>query len=269
MGKIKFSGIVKAIETAIRKHSPEICIGIGIAGIGATAYATHKATKEAMAILDDAASETEEYRFIQPRIEQLPEAFTLKEKVQLTWKCYIPPVVMGVTSAMCIIGGTNINSRRSAALATAYSISETALKEYKDKVVETIGEKKERDICDAIAKDRVEKDPVENKSVIITGKGNTRCYDALSGQYFDSDIDTIKRAVNEMNRRLLMDGYISLNDFYDELGLELTKIGYDLGWHIDKGLIDVAFSSQISKDGVPCIVIDYTVAPMYDYDKWL
>ena len=42
-------------------------------------------------------------------------------------------------------------------------------------------------------------------------------------------------------------------------------MGDMLGWNIDKGYIDLAFSSQLDADGTPCLVIDYQVAPVYDY----
>ena len=61
--------------------------------------------------------------------------------------------------------------------------------------------------------------------------------------------------------------YVSLNDFYSELDLKLSNNGYELGWKLDDGLIEVDFSSQISDDGRPCLVIDYLVAPRYDYSK--
>lgn len=56
-----------------------------------------------------------------------------------------------------------------------------------------------------------------------------------------------------------------LNDFYYELGLDGTKMGDMLGWNIDEGYIDLAFSSQLDANGTPCLVIDYQVAPVYDY----
>lgn len=61
--------------------------------------------------------------------------------------------------------------------------------------------------------------------------------------------------------------YVSLNDFYYKIGLDNTKIGDDLGWNIENGLIELHFSSQLAADGTPCLVMDYQVAPKYDYNK--
>lgn len=120
-------------------------------------------------------------------------------------------------------------------------------------------------IFGANAKDKVEKNPVVTREVIITEKGNTLCYDAVSGRYFKGDIEKIKKAECELNRQMRDEMYISLNDFYYEIGLDNIKLGDELGWNIDDGYIDLSFSSQLASDGTPCLVIDYTIAPRYDF----
>ena len=143
-------------------------------------------------------------------------------------------------------------------------MSESTLKEYQDRVVESIGEKKEQSIRDSVAGEKMLKNPV--REVILTdAAGKTVCYDALSGRYFKSDRDKISRAANNLNRRMRDETYVTLNDFYYELGLDGTKMGDMLGWYIDKGYIDISFSSHLDANGTPCLVIDYLVAPIYDY----
>jgi hypothetical protein len=162
-----------------------------------------------------------------------------------------------------------MNLRRNASLATAYSLTENAFREYRSKVVETVGEKKDKVVREAIAKDRLEKDPVENKEVIITDRGDTLCYDVLSGRYFRSNVDKLNKAVNEINRRMINHNYISLNEFYYEIGLSNTTLGNVLGWHIDRGTIELEFSAQLAENGEPCLVVDYMDnMPIYDYDMW-
>lgn len=250
---VNLSSIVKSARKSIVKHSPAILVGIGIAGMLSTTVLAVKATPKALTLIEEAKAEKE--------VEKL----TPIETVKVAWTCYIPAAVTGVLSAACLIGANSVNARRNAALATAYTLSETALREYKDKVVETIGEKKEETIRDAVAKDKIERNPVVNNEVFITDKGNTLCYEPISGRYFESDIDKIKRAENEINRQVLRDGFASLNDFYYEIGLKSTKQGDDLGWNYDRGLIDLTFSSQLTDDGRPCLVMNFTVAPKYDY----
>ena len=187
--------------------------------------------------------------------------------VKTTWFCYIPAVITGTLSIACLIGASSVNAKRNAALATAYTLSESALKDYQGKVVEMFGEKKHETVKDAIAKDKIEKNPVVTREIIITEKGNTLCYDAISGRYFKGDIDKIKKAECELNRRMRDEMYVSLNDFYYEVGLDNIKIGDELGWNIDNGYIDLSFSSQLTSDGTPCLVIDYSIAPRYNFSE--
>lgn len=255
MNKPNLTSLMKNIRTVVKKHSPEILTGIGIAGMITTTVMAVRATPKALILIAERESETEG---VFPNLTPI-------EKVKAAWPCYIPAAMTGCLSIACLIGASSANMRRNAALATAYTLSESALKEYQGKVVETIGEKKEQTVRDSIAKDRLERDPVSGKEVIITDRGNTLCYDTISGRYFKSDIDKIKKAVNEINKNLLDEMYVSLNDFYYELGLSNTKLGEDLGWNIEKGLINLNFSSQLAEDGTPCLVMDYSVAPRYDY----
>lgn len=246
-----------SLKTAIKKHSPEILTGIGIAGMITTTVMAVRATPKALILIEE-------------RKEEIgAEKLEAMDMVKTTWACYIPAAITGTLSVACLIGASSVNARRNAALATAYTLSESALKDYQGKVIEMFGEKKNEAVKDAVAKDKVEKNPVVTREVIITEKGNTLCYDAISGRYFKSDIEKIKKAECELNRQMLDDMYVSLNDFYYEIGLDSVKLGDELGWNVDSGYIDLSFSSQLASDGTPCLVIDYSVAPRYDYQNLL
>lgn len=256
MDKPNLTKFVKNAQVMVSKHTPEILTGIGIAGMITSTVLAVRATPKALQLMDERKFDLE--------VEKL----TVVETVKTTWKCYIPAVITGAASVGCLIGASSVNARRNAALATAYKLSETALNEYREKVAETIGEKKDKAIREQIDKDHIKEKPVSKSEVIITEKGNTLCYDTISGRYFKSDIDKIKKAVNELNRKMVYDNYVSLNEFYDELDLAHTSVGDDLGWNMENGFIDIYFSSQIADDGTPCIVVNYDVAPKYDYYKF-
>ena len=254
MSKLNFKGVVRYIAKGISHYSPEILTGIGISGMVTSTALAVKATPKALDIIDE-------------QKEQKGEELTTKEIVKATWKCYIPAATTTVVSIGCLIGASSVHAKRNALLATAYKISETAFTEYKEKVVETIGEKKEKAIKEKIHKDRLDKNPSKENGVIVTSNGNCHCYDHHSGRYFTSDIDKIKKSINEINRIMLRDGYVSLNEFYDQLGLTGTELGSRLGWNTDMGLVELDFSAQLDGD-TPCIVIDYAKAPKYDFDKF-
>lgn len=256
MKKVAAKKAAESFWRSVKKHSPTILTGVGIAGMITTTFLAVQATPKALRLLEEKKADISE-------TEKLPPI----EVVKAAWKVYVPAVLTGILSTVCLIGANSVNQRRGAALAAAYSLSESALKEYREKVVETIGKKKEQAIRDDIAKDRVTANPV--REVVVTDRGSTLCYDSLSGRYFKSDIETLRRTVNDLNRRMRDEMFISLNDFYcavDNPDLSPTKLGDSLGWNIDKGYIDLGFSSQLTADGTPCLVLDYTVVPEYEYN---
>ena len=257
--KLNVSKLCKDAKVMVSKRSPEILTGLGIAGMISTTVLAVQATPKAL----DLIARAEDKKFDNGHGNKL----TVSEKMKVAWKPYIPAAITGIASISCIIGASSVHAKRNAAIAAAYNLSQSALTEYKEKVVETIGEKKEQAIKDKISKDKIKKDPVSKSEVIVTGKGNTLCYDAFNSRYFYSDIDQIKRAINELNRIMLNQMYVSLNDFYDELNLKHSGNGDELGWKLDDGFIEIDFSSQLSDDGRPCLVIEYMVAPRYDYSK--
>lgn len=261
----KLTNILKGVQMAAKRHSPEILTGIGIAGMITTAVMAVRATPKALQMIEEAGYKKGSDKNPIEDMEFTP--LTPIETVKAAWKCYIPSAVVGGVSIACLVGASSVNANRNAALATAYALSESTLKEYQEKVVEKLGKKKEQEVRDDIAKDYVDRNPVSKSEVIITEKGNTLCFDKLSGRYFKSDMDTLKKAENELARQMRYDSYVSLNEFYDLIGLDHIDIGYDLGWNIDRGYIELEFSSQLASDGTPCLVMSYRVAPQYDYNR--
>ena len=244
---------IKALARFIRQKSPELLAGIGVAGMLATVILAVKATPKTVCIIDKLKEERNE-----------PPKKT--EIVKETWKYYIPAAITGTMSIMCFAASFIANSKRSAALTAAYILSETARKEYVEKVIGTVGEKKEQEITNAIAADKIKEAPVTKQEVIITEHGNTLCYDSLSGRYFRSDMEKLRKAENDLNRRMISENYISLNEFYYEIGLSHIEVGEWLGWSVGTtGSINLSFSSQIADDGTPCLVIYHKTPPDYDY----
>lgn len=244
----------KSIKNKLGEKSPEILTGVGIAGMLSSVIFAVKATPKAMQLVED-------------ELEYNLDA-TKMDIVKAAWRPYVPAATTFIFSSACLIGANSINAKRNAAIATACSLSEYALREYRNKVVEVIGEEKEREIRDAVSRDRVKERPLSSQEIIFTGNGDTLCFDSHSGRYFKSSIDKIDKALNVLNRRMLSENYCSLNDYYEEIGLDPIDVGEELGWNNDDGMIEVHYSSQISDDNQPCIVVDHLVTPRYGFMKF-
>lgn len=240
-------------QQTVRKYTPQILLGMGVAGMIATTVLAVKATPKALTLIETSRAEKQ-------------ETLSKPEIVKAAWKCYIPAAVTCVASVACIIGGSAEQTRRGAVIGAAYQLSEAAFREYSDKVVEVIGEKKEQEVRDAIAKERIERNPVSQNEVIITQKGDQLCYDSISGRYFKSDIEKLRRAENIVNHQLITQMYVSLNDLYYEFGIDGIEVGYALGWNINTGCINLCFSSQLTPEGTPCVVVEYREKPVYNFD---
>ena len=255
MNKQSMVKLFHTAKAAISQHSPEILMTVGIAGMITTTVLAVKATPKALKIIE-----------VKKKEEQ-KEELTPVETVKATWKCYIPTVVTGAASVTCLIGSASVSARRTAALAAAYQIADSTLNDYKEKIKEVVGERKAEEVQARVSEKKAKEKSGSESNVIITGNGRTLCMDYFSGQEFESDIDSIKRSINEINASMLRDafGYVSLNDVYDELGLRHTEVGDELGWNIMGGIIEVEFSSILKDERQPCVVMHFKRAPKYDF----
>ena len=257
MNKVNLTQFAKNIQNGISKHSPEILMGVGITSMLTATVLAVTATPKALEKIDEATKEK-------------GEELTKVEVIKAAWKPYIPAAATCAVGVGCLIGSNSVNTKRNAALATAYQISSTALADYKEKVVETFGEKKEKTVRDKVAQKKVDEHPPKATNVYNTGNGGTLIYDMQFDKYFRCNINSLDAAKNTLNERMVSghSEWISLNEFYNELGVNpLRGIGDDLGWNIGRdGLIKIDHSTaMVTEEGEPCIVLLYDVAPTYDY----
>lgn len=245
------------IKSGLIRQSPSILTGLAITGVPTTVVLAVRATPAAMRLIYEESI----------NLDTQPEDMTVMQIVKAAWKPYIPAIASGVLTIVCILGSHKIHAKRNAAIAGLYSVAVEGLKEYQRKVIDTIGEKKEQQIRDDIAQDRINRDPPE-KGVIFAG-GDVLFYDAFSGRYFKSDMERIRQSVNDFNLELLNEMYKPANDFYDILGLEPIDGGRNLGWNVENGLLALDFSTKLittkgsQYEGEPCIVIGYRMEPRF------
>lgn len=260
---------IRILKRRIDRNSPSIFAGLAIGGVFSTTLFAIRATKPAIELIEmEKKSRAEDFA---ERYKANPDDPSLNisnlltplDYVRLTWKCYIPTIASGIITIVCIISSNKINLERNAALLGLYSISENTLKEYQRKVVEKIGEKKEEKIQDELYQDKLNANPLKGETVILTGKGEYLMYETFSGRYFRSDIEFLKKKVNEFNHTLLTEMYLPINDFFDDIGLEPVDSGRKVGWDVERGLMEIKFTAKITDNGEPCIVIGYKTEPKY------
>jgi hypothetical protein len=253
---MNIESIFKNLKKTAIDNSPLILTYLSVAGVLSTTILAVKATPKAIKSLEAAT-----------KIDNSGEKLSPKQVVKYTWRHYAPAAMSGVFTISCIVGANHISARRNAAIMTVYTIAETTLKEYQAKVKEHVGDVKAKQFKDDIVKEHLLDTPMATSQVHITGMGETLCYDSFTGRYFKSDMETIRRAQNDINAKIISDMYASHNDFYSLIGLERTKYGDELGWNVDN-LLDIEFSSHLASDGKPCLCLEYVSSPVHNYHKF-
>jgi hypothetical protein len=249
--------IFRTILRGIEMESPTILTVVGVTGLVTTVILAVRATPKALYLLELERDKRDPKGNRDISLSKI-------EIIKTSWKCYVPAALIGGGTVLCFIGAHSINLRRNAALAGLFTVSEAALREYQEKVIEVIGENKERKIHDSIVQDHLDKNPLSTNEVLLTGKGEVLFYDSWSGRYFKSEMEKVRKSQNDLNHDLLGgDMYLSLNSFYDEVGLDRIKGGEEVGWTFDAGMLDIHFTSKIADMGVPCIVIEYRIKPVW------
>ena len=251
---MKLKTICKEIQKGVKKNASKILIGMSITGMVISVGCAITATPKAMILLEEKKKETG------------AEKLDAKTIVKTAAPAYIPTMVAMASSAACALGASSVNDKRNAAIAAAYTMSESARTLYQRKVVDMIGAEKEQQIRQQVAVEKMEKVPEKEVIHVLKeggGKvGMVKCFDALSGRYFWGSQNLIDRAINEANKMLLSDFELSENELFDLLGMEHTRNGDILGWDTSSNLsIETFYASKLDPEGVPCLVLDFTTPP--------
>ena len=248
-----FGGLRKAMI----KEAPTICTFIAVGSMITSVVFAIKDTPKAVMIKEKMEREK-------------GEPLTKLETVKTCLPTYIPTIIFAGLSGFAAFSANNMHKKRYAALLTAYSLTETAFKEYKEQVKDYIGEKKEKEnVTSRIAQKHVEENPVrENTKIILTGGGESLFYEPISRQYFKDDLWKVEKKVNKLNQRLLTCDFVSFNEFLDSLDLKKTdpRIGEvdgdSIGWcPFNTGLIEIDYVPTVSNKDEPCFSLVYRINP--------
>lgn len=241
----------------LKKNSPTLLTVTAIGGVAATAYFTAKGTIKAAEAIHDYESE----HGVEPEARE-----RAKVHVRVAWRCYVPAASAAVATVACIVGSNRVGARRAAAAQAGLFLAERTYSEYRQKVVEEFGQRKDDRIREEIAKDRVASTTPPPQAVLLTGPGNVLSMEMYTGRYFACDMETLRRAQNTLNERLIRHDYASLDDFYYIIGLKPTSNSSEIGWKSTK-MMELEFTTVLSSDGRPCIAFDYNYTrPLYERD---
>lgn len=248
--------LVRHTKLFFSRNGSTILTCMGGVGLVATAVLTAKATPKAMTRVENAR-------------EEKGEELTKVETVIAATPAYIPPIITGAATLVCMFGATALSKRQQASLVGAYALLDNSYKEYKKKVNELYGEGASNNVKAEIAKDKYE------ESDIKPADGMKLFYDDFSGRLFESTIEKVQEAEYNINRDLSMQGYATLNEFYDYLGLVPIDGGDDLGWSAAMNFdyywqqwIDFGHHKTTMGDDLECIMITMFSEPTLGWEEY-
>lgn len=257
----KLSRSLYKVGFQLKKHSPEILVGLGVVGTVTSAVMACRATTKISLILDetkdtiDAIHETVEKAETDETINYTAQ--DAQKDLALVYvqsgikfaKLYAPSVAFGVLSITSILAGTNILHKRNVALAAAYATIDSSFKQYRDRVVERFGKELDRELKYNIKSEKVEeivvdekgKEKKTTKSVDIIDPKNINDYSRI---FYEGNVGWdknpqytlmfLKQQQNWANDLLKRRGYLFLNEVYEMLGFSRIPDGQLIGWIYDE-----------------------------------
>ena len=234
---------MKTLQRFLKKHSPLILSLLGSAGVIGSAVLAVKATPKALELIDEAESKK-------------GEELTTLETVQAGWKPYVPTAITCVASISCIMGAHYLNRKTQASLMSAYALLNNMHQEYVNKTQELYGTEATKNIRSGIARDNYEQ-------IIDLDKDEQTFYDFQTMNYFESTVNKVLAAENFLNEQLASVGYVTVNDFYRELGVKTLYYGDSIGWECDGNYKELIFDHQrtVMDDGLEVYIIAVNIPP--------
>lgn len=267
---MNLKGLFGQAMTYVNKNSPMFLTGLGVVGVVTTGVMAYKAGPKAHQIMLDYRKDKE---LIDPDDKETKRIVTKEAAVKLA-PVILPPIAMGILTCVCIISSHKISMKRVAVLSAAYNLADNKLKDYQKKVFETVGEMKNNQIKESIAKEHLDNTNT-HVPAIITGYGDMPCLDGYTGTKFLGSQDKINKVILKLSKEIAElkkredEPFIELWELYYELGIEeQPPFSRDFGWYYDDlqddGTLPI-YTTAILKDGIAYVVMEYELSASHDY----
>ena len=294
--KEKFVSVYNGVKGQVQKHSPEILMGVGVAGVITTTVMACRATMKLDDILVEAAETREKIKEVaeNPSYEDKYTEEDAKKDLVINYtqtavkvaKLYAPAVAVGVISVGCLLGSHDILRKRNAALSAAYLTVDKSFKEYKQRVIDRVGEEVEKEIRYGIKAEEIIETVTDEEgnetTVSETVKTMNPTLYSDYARFFDEaspcwqndpeyNLMFLRAQQQYANDLLRAKGRLFLNDVYDMLGIEKTKAGQIVGWVYDRenpngdNFVDFGIY-DMSKERVRAFVNGYETNILLDFN---
>lgn len=242
--------IINKVKFNVVKHSPEILMGLGIAGVITSTVLACRSTLKVQEILDYKEENMNNIKeVLSEGREDYTEEDARKDKTIIMtttairlMKLYVPSVIIGAGSIACLLESHNVMRNRNAGLAAALAATTESFKQYRERVTEKYGDEVDKEMRYGIKKEKKEKDGKKTKEEIVVGcdekelSGYARYFNENNINWSDDpqfNLMFLRQNQNWANDKLISQGYLYLNDVYEALGFPKSKAGQVVGWVYD------------------------------------
>lgn len=281
--KIIPNNVSRSVATKVLKakhKSPHIFFAAGVVGVvGATVLAC-KATLKLEETIDEITEELEEVKQKPAIGKSYSEKDHYKDIGYVYGKgairlgrLYGPAVGLGAISIASLTGAHVQLARRNAALTAAFAGLTKTYNEYRARVIEEIGEEREKDIYMDLRNEEFEDEKGKTKVERVVGPNGfspyARMFDEQNPNFLkNAEMNRIWLEVQQQyaNDRLHARGHLFLNEVYDLLNIEQSKAGQIVGWMLDEegdGFVDFglheAQAAGFTAGHEPRVILDFNV----------
>lgn len=272
------TGLVKVGKNFIMAYRPELLLGAAVTSAVGGAVLAAKGGYEARGIIereraDRVLNGTEKwfgsYLDFSEAMDNAPQ-IPVKEKIQLTWLCYMPAALTVTTSVGSIAGLHLVHVKEKKALATAAlaAIDEVKIeaKRFEKELTEVLAPEEKEDLQARLMEKNVDENGVAKMQ---NSDGEVEDFylvrDMKTGRDIWSNKARIEDAANYVNSAIAKNGDCELNHFYEMAGYQTIPEGEDWGWSGE--FVELKWDKTVRDDGRPVRTFEFRTKPTAGYDK--
>lgn len=192
------------------------------------------------------------------------DKLTFGQALKVCWKYYIPTVISVASGITCTILSNKVILKQNAAVLGAYTLSQAGLQAFQDESKKLLGEAKAKELSEKVS-EKIVSDNIDkkNKEIYIDEDKEKIYYEPMTGRYFKSRWIDIENAAIKCNKSHNIDETITMNEWFQYLGLESTELGEEFGWRGYNGEYIDIYVDMIMPKGkdYPVGAIGYNILP--------